>query len=448
MAHLVLFILVALGLGAAQSLPPAILQNGVFNSASRFAMALPGGALAPGARFTIQGVRLAEGSSKPIVRIHSGGSTTTAEVVGAGPDRIDAIFPARVSVGSATLTVLRGTAESRPFALRVAASSPGLYLNPGIRARAGESVTLDVAGPGISKVMVGSIQATGVVAGPTKVRFVVPRNVPVGCYVPVYAVTKEGLVSNVVTLQVGATCPPAAGRFGTVIIARASMLLEFQPGDPRLGVEERAASWYSASESPVSALPPAGTCTGFASQYLPGASIESVLQIDALDASPTLQVTRNGVTRSVRGSGNLARREPFLGPGPVRVSTSGWDATLNVAESLVWKNRDTMESITRAQGTTIEWSHADPKQPVLLTAVSVDRASTAAFAALCVAPPGQNGFHIPPDILANLPASVPAAGPPLSLFFVMQSPTGGSVSFSEAGRAMFLGGSGRSLLYR
>src|SRR5947208_8508286 len=78
--------------------PPAINQEGVFNAASRMPPSLPGGALAPGARIVIEGLRFDPTSE---VRI----GAIALKVLSASPARIEALLPASLATGPAALTV-------------------------------------------------------------------------------------------------------------------------------------------------------------------------------------------------------------------------------------------------------------------------------------------------------------------------------------------------------
>ena len=72
--------------------PPAIGQNGVFNSASRIPPALPGGSLARGALFTINGVRLGTAGATTIALLHAG-ARVSVNLISAQPRRIEARMP-------------------------------------------------------------------------------------------------------------------------------------------------------------------------------------------------------------------------------------------------------------------------------------------------------------------------------------------------------------------
>ena len=67
---------------------PAIGASGVFQSASRVPSTLPGGGIARGARFTIEGVRLSAGGP-PVVTIAVGAEAVAARVIRASATEVE-----------------------------------------------------------------------------------------------------------------------------------------------------------------------------------------------------------------------------------------------------------------------------------------------------------------------------------------------------------------------
>lgn len=453
-----------------------------------------------------------------------GGADIPARVVTAVSNQIQAILPPRTPTGSATLTVARGGTESRPFALRIGEAAPGLYtmdesgsgpgrftrlvsgkrVSVGVNspAKGGDRLTVSATGLGpptaTVKIVAGSLPATGVrmvrqQAAPDEIEFNLPRDVPQGCFVPVYAVTAGGLVSNIVTLAVDAkrsTChqqegwlAPSPGRTGAILVARINTLLEFQPGDSQPGLEERVSAYFydagrGVATGPLQMMPPPGTCTAFAGQYEPGRLSDMILRLGGgrntrgLNVGNAIHIAQGPGGREIREFGNgvydgslVSRRErtarvpvSFLLPGFLTVSARGgtdigpFQVSVRATPPLIWTNLDQSAVIKRREGAIVDWKDADATQPVLVAAVSVDRESTAAYGVFCAAAAGQSRFRVPPEILANLPATLAAAGPPLSLMFVLQSPTGASERFSarglDYGHAVFLTGSARSVLFQ
>src|SRR5713101_4075573 len=115
-----LFIVAMAGAAVTRGQPPAILQNGIFNSASRMPTPLPGGFIAGGARFTIRGVRLGSDVRITTVTVQAGARSFRARLLAVNPREIEAILPRAVPTGEATITVSREGETSRPFPIRVA----------------------------------------------------------------------------------------------------------------------------------------------------------------------------------------------------------------------------------------------------------------------------------------------------------------------------------------
>jgi hypothetical protein len=321
-------------------------------------------------------------------------------------------------------------------------------------------------------------------AGVSEVVLDLPHGVAEGCFVPVYARTGR-TVSNVVTVAIARALGPCAAepdwprpaaRGATLLLTRFSLLLELRPGDPEASDEETAdAVFLSASTPavlPLHILPPPGACVGVAANLNPG-GVAAALAAWALgaaggqgiDAGPEIVATgASGARRMLAGAPGVygsrtSRRAPqaAFAPGQVRIAAAGgpgagaFSATLRASAPLAWTNRERSAAIDRAQGATVEWANADPARPVLILAAGADRLSAAGYACLCTAPAGSTRFALPAAMLANIPPTRPGAGPPAGLLLVMQSPRGGQATFPakgiDAGAALFVAGSGRSLTY-
>ena len=324
-------------------------------------------------------------------------------------------------------------------------------------------------------------------AGVDEIVFRIPRDVAEGCYVPVFAQSAEGVVSNVVTLPVargGTACAAPEDwitpglQSGVVLLSRFSMLLEIRPGDWNIQDHESIEATFAGSAGaplvvPLQLLPPAGTCTGLSGIYESGSGGAALagMAFDAagargLDAGDEIDIAGPAGKLNMVGGpkgfyrARISRRstQPFLVPGEYRISAPGgsavgpFAATVRAAEPLTWKNREQLAAVDRRQGVSVEWQNADPHRPVLIVALSVDRLTTAAYACLCAAPAGAGRFAIPAAMLANLPATQADAGLPQSLLLLMQSPTGAYARFQTrglpGGTAMYLAGTGRSVSYR
>src|SRR5262249_20364853 len=118
-----------------------------------------------------------------------------------------------------------------------------------------------------------------------------PRDTPEGCYIPVYAQTADGLVSNVVTLPLprGRTLckapeawPRPAARIGTLVLSRFSIWFDAEPGEHEAAEAIFADPAGAPLIMPLHLLPPPGMCTGMSGVYEPG-SASAVLTGFALD---------------------------------------------------------------------------------------------------------------------------------------------------------------------
>ncbi len=351
-----LFIL-AVAMGRLEAQPPAILQNGLFNSAGRMAGSLPGAALAPGSRFTIRGVRLGTDVRTTVVTIRSGGRSTAARLLTVNDMEIEGILPAAIQPGDATATVTRGGESSQAFSFRAAHMALGLYTTNRLGwgqadlARTRRRQTFPGAGRGRQAACNRRGNGTAPQAlcrrapcvnplcratkanqpGMDEIVFRIPDGVAQGCYVPVYAQTPEGLVSNIVTLPVargGSACAPPEGwpvpgpQSGLVLLSRFSMLLETRPGDWETNEHETIQATFVAGNGsalvvPLHLLPPVGTCTGLPGVYQSGGDTAALMGLAfeasgarGLDAGQEIAVIGRG--RETQSCG----RTGWLLPGP------------------------------------------------------------------------------------------------------------------------------------
>ena len=151
--------------------------------------------------------------------------------------------------------------------------------------------------------------------------------------------------------------------------------------------------------------------------------------------------------------------KPFLLPGDVQISSPGgtavgpFTATVRAADPLTWKNREQLAVVDRRNGVKVEWKDADPRRPVLIAALSVDRLSTAAYACLCVAPAGAAGASPSrPPCSRTCPRRARKRACLRALLLLTQSASGGYARFQArglgTGTVLYLSGSGRSVSYR
>ncbi len=201
-------------------------------------------------------------------------------------------------------------------------------------------------------------------------------------------------------------------------------------------------------------LPPAGTCTsfhglvelgGFLNPPLPGEVVSpapdgvtssSILRnpfhlpiARHLDAGPYLTIRgRQGEKRLERDpqlpdsylthiGGELpapgrAAMSMFLNPGKFDIVSGGgkdvgpFTSIASMPAPIEWTNRLETRQITRSLGVTVKWrQRGGAKRLMAVIAGAADRVSGAGGLCICVAAAGSGSFTIPPETLANLPAT-------------------------------------------
>jgi uncharacterized protein (TIGR03437 family) len=359
--------LAACGLVIASAQPPAISQNGVMNAAAHTPTVLPGGAIARGARFLIRGVRLGADRSSVNVVLRHGGNLLKIPLETANAMELDGLMPSEAPLGDSTLVVETGEGSSKPFAVPVVASQPGLFAanergwglgkidnlsagghsspnTPASPARPGQMAAVLMTGLGDARQVelkvsgrpapIASIQRD-FEPGVERIQFRVPTDAHLGCFVPIYARTRGSTLSNMVTMAIaapGSECsqygtflsPAAAAREGLVALTRTATLFG---QDQRVVTEDQAYAMFvrigaSALDlSPLSMLPPAGQCNGLTGDF--HADLESlasfpsmagVLKGKELDAGAVITLNRAGKSRRVpRSRGSLGSYWSVLG---------------------------------------------------------------------------------------------------------------------------------------
>jgi uncharacterized protein (TIGR03437 family) len=298
--------------GADIPAPPAIAPGGIVNAASRLPASLRGGAIAPGARFTIPGVRLGPDigvrgseSDPPVklaavsVRIAQRDRVVDAGLLLVSAIRIDAWMPEGTPLGNVQLTVTYQGRASEPYDLTVVRASVGFYSSETapeslpaakrkLEAAPGDTVTLWGTGWGETALdlFVGGkpaeeVRATAAACchGVEQVAFRVPAAAPLGCFVPVQARTRDGRPSNVIPIAVhapGQACRDDvdwfresvehAARAGFVALARVSLAIKLAPRvGSRFQFDYGIGSFgrQESGQRQFPPLPPANTCTVF-----------------------------------------------------------------------------------------------------------------------------------------------------------------------------------------
>jgi uncharacterized protein (TIGR03437 family) len=310
---------------AAQSVaPPAINPGGVVNDASRMPPSLPGGALAAGSRFRMEGLRFGPAMEVRADPRHPrpdlGGVTVTARageqswktpLLSASAVLIEGVLSPEIPVGDATLTVSYGGQSSVPYQIRVAPSNFGIYTRNGKGwgtgrwqpaidashpAHPGDAISLIGSGLGWTaaqrhaEIFVGGqparrnswIRPAECCAGAQEIRFVVPANAPLNCDVPVVVRTGPGTVSNVALLDIAQHGEPcrrqqwalspatAASRAGWAIFWHTDIMVRVHNGKLADFTGEAVSAVFRQKKTVSEAeerftllehLPPPGTCT-------------------------------------------------------------------------------------------------------------------------------------------------------------------------------------------
>jgi hypothetical protein len=334
-----------------------------------------------------------------------------------------------------------------------------------------------------------------VLFGTDQVVFRVPDTAPEGCWVPVMVRTGGSSVSNTVTMAItgeGARCaadvfPEVAstivdgGKLGASLLARVTTR-----HDGAVAAVVDTTGDYHASTAvavdrtpfpfhPVASLPPAGTCTAYASQgdLLRGDMLPLTLpvtpQIDLGAAfqlnGPRGQRTLTSLVTDARAgflggsfSNNPQQDTRYLEPGPYSINGFGgamigtFAASFNVPEPLTWTNRDQIGFVDRTQPLNVNWSGGDPGQVVVITGFSVDLPTNSTALFNCVARPASNTFAVPALVLANLPSSRPNPVQSKGALYVTSIPAASlqrlGASGLDAGYALFSYINGKSVLFR
>ncbi|HTB13116.1 MAG TPA: hypothetical protein VK752_16150 [Bryobacteraceae bacterium] len=328
-----------------------------------------------------------------------------------------------------------------------------------------------------TQVFVGGISATiaysgrsPCCAGIDEIVFQVPSNAPLGCWVPVYVKTGGAAVSNTVTMAISSNASscsepsnvlPGALIQGnnTARILAARIALHHDVGVANTNdTTTDVLGAYVAQENgdqfnfdPSVSLPPGGTCTSYT--YFGDATQNAGLPPAFPAPVPTGRALNAGTISlgSAKASGfstlvggaiptiTGAQNSLVLNPGSVSVSASGgadvssFQATATIPQPLVWTNRDQLQTVTRSQGFTVNWSGVASGNTVFISGFGVDLPTNASAAFICTAPAGSSSFTVPADVLANIPAARARLTQSRGTIYVGQWPIASPPSFSATG---------------
>jgi hypothetical protein len=285
-------------------------------------------------------------------------------------------------------------------------------------------------------------------AGIDQVVFNIPANAPRGCWVPVYVRIGGSTISNVVSMAIqpsGGTCTNdtfpdissiavKGGKFGEALVARAVTYEDVGVLAPQTLTADYHVSFGFAPKTqpfpfnPAVTLPPPGTCTAYTVQgdMLSGTALPGSLPAaTSLDLGPplmitgprgakTLNYTFTGARAGYLGgliSNNILTSSLFLDPGSYSMTGFGgldvgaFSTSFTIPQPLTWTNRNQLNILDRTQPLTLSWTGGDSGQLIGIVGVGEDLPTNSSAAFSCMVPPGASSFTVPPDMLANLPAT-------------------------------------------
>ena len=355
-----------------------------------------------------------------------------------------------------------------------------------VTARPGQTLTLKGTGLGDElaapvEIFVGGKLAVasqfGKAAGVDEIAFDVPADAPQGCYVPVQVRTRGATMSNAATLAIdpeGNACSDPfnpvgeamrkGGRFGIVAPQRFDVLVDLQGQTEQVVIDQIDVALHQGEGgdlwfNPATSLPPVGACTFYGGAA--ATNFSDLLRLLApqgrfLDGGAGVQLSGAGAPLTVgpREPGTLIYsaqlgRQPglpgsrplffnfpgvfnFLIPGGADVQTAR--AQFETTEPVRWTNREQLAVLDRAAGLPLNWTGGDPQNDVvLIVLLSNNDAANSTGLGLCVAPPGDGSFVVPPEILASLPATASNAVRIPAWVFVGSTRARNPVRFSAPG---------------
>lgn len=545
-----LFLLLASALAA----QPLLYYRSAANAASSMPQILPGGGIAQGSVFSVQGSGLGpttaiEPPGYPLapslggttISIIEGTRSLTAYPIYVSSNEIVAIMPSSAPIGMSSIVVTANGSRSNPLPVLIVDDSFGIFSmngdgvgpavlqnssehvnSPVLAAAPGQPVTLFgtglgginapdntplVSGTSLTtpvEVFVGGQSATvsysgraSCCAGVDEIKFTVPANAPLGCWVPVYVRTSGTIVSNVATMAVqknGGTCSDTANPFSHVIVSggttgafvavRATTHEDVGTITPvDVATDFQASTFYSQKSAPYAfnsgmSLPPPGTCTAYTVAgdllsgnvelpafapngsalnggpiTLTGPNGSAATTVSAFSSLPQFLLGYFGGTiAGTTISGGLA-----LNPGTYQVSGNGsgigaFKATLKVPAPITWTGEDSLATVDRSQPLTVAWSGGSATDRVGLVGFGVDLPGNATSMFVCIAQSGASSITVSPAILANLPAT--RANPLQSedVLYLISVPGSAAVPITAtgltAGAALFTYIDGKTVIYQ
>ncbi len=341
----------------------------------------------------------------------------------------------------------------------------------------------DLATP--TELFVGGVKAaiqyhgrSGCCSGIDQIVFTVPDAAPLGCWVPVYVRTDGTAVSNFVTMAIsadGGPCTEPANKLASALIqggniasyaaARFDVQHDAAVPTPRQAITDLLGAFQAREQqlpfnfNPMFSLPPAGTCTVYSvigdlssndDAIIPGMTPPTGNGLDA----GSIQISGTNGSKTAASSpypgmfgARLAGAIPslpltntsFLDPGSFSLTLGGGPdlgkatANFSVPSPFHWTNRDQIGAVTRSQGLPITWTGGDPKASTLIAGTGVDLPTNSTSLFVCVASPAATSFTVPPDVLANIPATRPRPIQSKGVVYVLQWNISGPVTMPASG---------------
>ncbi|MBI4893729.1 MAG: hypothetical protein HY821_24130 [Acidobacteria bacterium] len=520
------FALAAVQLGGA----PLLYYRGIVNAASNVPPGLPNAAIARGSLFSISGKDLGPASEVrqlkfPLeaalagvtVEVRQGETRLAAIPVAVKATRVVAIMPSQVPLGKVSVQVTYNGVSSNYTGTLVAEASFGIFSANGIGAGPGYvqnvnskdertrnslknpakreqavvvwgtglgAVADDLAAPGKAElatpveVFAGGKTAATIFKGrhPSRpgvdvVIFRVPKEAPLGCYVPVQVRVNGAVSSNAVTIAIaeeGAGCAdehsPASkvlaegGSLGLILMGRYKTTEDVDSATAKSFVDDRlAASFDQGGENayafhPAVSLPPLGSCTVYARTGGVGTAVAlSFVGLlpgrSGLDAGPAVSVEDVAIARSTKSTGLYAGSLGGTRAGaPLKVLASG--KSVSVAASgggeigafrfeiaapadFDFDDRARVRGASRAQALELTWGAREGT--VVVAGFNFDKPNNATGMFVCSAAGSGGGFRVPTEALEVIPQSRKAIGASTGYLMLGLIAPGGQVEFQAPG---------------
>jgi hypothetical protein len=429
-------------------------------------MGVPGGALAPGALISIDGLRFIP--NRTIIEIVTPKRTWQAVVLESSAEHLLARMPEMTDRGKAMLYAVADSGRSAGTEIRLAPTAPGIYTLNGLGWGAiaekpfTQGASIELSSTGIGRIAARFIELY--VAGRTvqlsrsdtrngkdRLTFHLPPGLH-GCTIPITLVA-AGAVSNTATIDIADDCAGEHGREqgekASVVLMRSDVILELSEGKPRPFLVDAVRAgfdqWSVKGLQTLFAVKPApGGCVAWSGQINQEDLVLPALVQQAagaarqgdplLEGSPDLRDLDVGPSITIRGpvgtheskqstqkpqvytgvlGGNpplssVPPTPPFLAPGEYAIRIPGGadvgpaDIAVSIPEAGRWKSRDSTKLISRSLGMSFDWQ-ATPGYGVLAVIGNINRRQALAGFTVCQPTSGVSQFRVPSWALQNLP---------------------------------------------